>query len=186
LNEHEYEDENLQHQAEHTRPRRRPSVMSYLAILFAIAFLLLLMAYFQQQRANAEASDNAQKQSVSAVQSIQNLMADNESLQTQLEEAQKSLSDESKEIERLQGELDSQEATQQKEMDKLEKRVQAMSWFWQINEAYVLGRYNSCRNLIADMEELDLVPYLPVENSTDTERFSPAQRYQEICDDVKN
>ena len=42
----------LQHQAEHTRARRRISVMGYLLILFVVAFLLLLLAYFQQQRIN--------------------------------------------------------------------------------------------------------------------------------------
>ena len=43
--------------------------MGYLLVLFAAAFLLLLLAYFQQQRINADTS-NALQQSVSAVQSI--------------------------------------------------------------------------------------------------------------------
>ena len=34
----------LQHQAEHSR-FRRPPVLSYLVILFAVAFLLLLLAF---------------------------------------------------------------------------------------------------------------------------------------------
>ena len=73
----------LQHQAEHTRTRRRISVMGYLLVLFAAAFLLLLLAYFQQQRINADTS-NALQQSVSAVQSIQNLMTDKVTLLSQL------------------------------------------------------------------------------------------------------
>ena len=58
-------------------------MLSYLVILFAVAFLLLLLAYFQQQRINADTS-NALQQSVSAVQSIQNLMTDNETLRSQV------------------------------------------------------------------------------------------------------
>ena len=56
--------EDLQHEAEHTPPpHKRGSVLLYLAILFGAAFLLLLMSYFMQQRANREAIDNYQKNS---------------------------------------------------------------------------------------------------------------------------
>ena len=90
----------LQHQAEHTRTRRRISVMGYLLVLFVAAFLLLLLAYFQQQRINTD-TNNALQQSVSAVQSIQNLMADNETLRSQvadLEEQVETLTARSQEL----------------------------------------------------------------------------------------
>ena len=48
--------EDLQHEAEHTRPPKRGgAVMGYLVVLFGAAFLLLLMSYFMQQRTNREA-----------------------------------------------------------------------------------------------------------------------------------
>jgi len=59
-----------------------------------------------------------------------------------------------------------------------------MDWFWQIDEAYVRGRTNLCRELIASFEAAGLVDTLPQENTTGTERFSPADRYQEIRDAV--
>ena len=38
----------LQHEAEHASPGKRNSVLIYLVILFAAAFLLLLLSYFMQ------------------------------------------------------------------------------------------------------------------------------------------
>ena len=69
-----------------------------------------------------------------------------------------------------------------------EKLIQAMDLFWQIDEAYVRGRYSLCRELIGRMEDLSagsaLKEYLPTESTTDNDRFSPADRYQEIYDAV--
>ena len=78
--EQEHTADDLQHEAEHTRPRKRGSVMVYLAILFAAAFLLLLMSYFMQQRINRETLDDLQKTSTSAVQSLDNLIAERDRL----------------------------------------------------------------------------------------------------------
>lgn len=55
-----------------------------------------------------------------------------------------------------------------------------MDWFWQIDEAYVLGRFSLCRDLIQSLEDGGLVEYLPQDSITDNDRFSPALRYQEI------
>ena len=59
------------------------------------------------------------------------------------------------------------------------RTAEAMDWFWQIDEAYVRGRYNLARSLLEQMDDA-LVEFLPQESATDTDRFSPAQRYQEI------
>ena len=55
-----------------------------------------------------------------------------------------------------------------------------MDWFWQIDEAYVRGRWSLCRQLIESLNEAGLVQWLPTESTTDNERFSPYDRYQEI------
>ena len=62
--------------------------------------------------------------------------------------------------------------------------VQAMDWFWQIDEAYVRGRYAQCRELIQDLEDAQLADWLPTESITDNGRFSPADRYLEIREKV--
>ena len=64
-----------------------------------------------------------------------------------------------------------------------EQVAEEMGWFWQIDEAYVLGKYSLCRSLIDQMGE-ELVSALPTEAVTDNGRFSPADRYQEIYDAV--
>ena len=77
-------------------------------------------------------------------------------------------------------EEDKQSLTSQ--LSDQEKASQAMDWFWQIDEAYVLGRYSLCRELIQEIQDAGLVDYLPKESITDNGRFSPSGRYQEIYD----
>ena len=67
----------------------------------------------------------------------------------------------------------------EQENEELTKSAEALDWFWQINEAYVRGRYTQARTLIEDMGE-ELPEYLPKESITDNDRFSPYDRYQEI------
>lgn len=166
--------------AQQPRPRRsrqsrRSPVMGYLVILFAVAFLLLLWAYFQQQRSNTEATD-ALKQSASAVQSIQELIAnndalreENESLKAQTEELEKQLSDAKATIEAAERYAEGQEAA-----------VKAMDYFWQIDEAYVRQRYSLCRQLIQELQDAGLDGALPTVKATENDRFSPLARYNEI------
>ena len=74
----------LQHDAEHERPHKKNSVLFYLMILFAAAFLLLLLSYFMQQRANQEALDDLEQTSNSAVESLENLIAERDALKLQV------------------------------------------------------------------------------------------------------
>lgn len=160
---------NLQHQAEHTRVNRRFNVMGYLAILFVVAFLLLGFAYLQQQRINQETTD-ALKQSSSAFQSIQGLMAENETLRQQVAALEGQVED-------LEGQVAAMGAEQQQKAVSLA----AMGYFWQIDEAYVRGRYTLCRQLIREFEGLYDPACLPTEKVPENDRFSPADRYREIC-----
>ena len=82
----EHESGGLQHAAEHERPHKRLSVMNYLTILFAAAFLLLLLSYLMQQRTNSETIEGL-KQSVSAMQSIDSLQKEKEGLESQVAHA---------------------------------------------------------------------------------------------------
>lgn len=53
-------------------------------ILFAAAFLLLLLSYFMQQRVNQEALDDLEQTSNSAVESLENLIAERDALKLQV------------------------------------------------------------------------------------------------------
>ncbi|MEG2421327.1 MAG: hypothetical protein RSB55_07230 [Oscillospiraceae bacterium] len=68
------------HQKKRPRPGKGHSVVLYLAILFAAAFVLLLMSYFMQQRTN-DAAISGLQQSISSMQSMENMIDDNSKLQ---------------------------------------------------------------------------------------------------------
>ena len=170
------EKHSLQRQADRAKPGSKRSVLIYLVILFAAAFILLLLSFFMQQRSNEETIDGL-KQSVSAIQSAQEVYEENAALKEQLEE----LEDQIQALENEIAGLERGNALLQKEKEDLERTAQAMDWFWQINEAYVRGRYALARQLIEQMGS-ELPQYLPIQSITDNERFSPYDRYQEIYD----
>lgn len=177
----------LQHEAEHTRPRKRHTILSYLLILFAAAFLLLLMSYFMQRRQNAEAASDALKQSASAAETLKLMQEENTALKAQtttLEEQVKALTLELEEQKSLNAQLDSASQAQSTDLKKLARQAEAMQWFWQIDDYYARNYRSVARQLIEKFEALGLKDSLPTENTTDTNRFSPAARYQEIYDDL--
>ena len=160
-----------------TREKRQRSVVHYIAILFAAAFVLMLLTYLMDQRQN-EAVVNSLNQSLTDLQtslsdrsSLQDIYEDNLALIDQVDQLED-------QVAQLQQERDSLSA----QLSSQEKTAQAMDWFWQIDEAYVLGRYSLCRELIQELQDAGLVDYLPKESITDNGRFSPSGRYQEIYD----
>lgn len=68
-------------------PRKKSSVITYLAVLFAAAFLLLLLAYFMQQRTSEQAIGSL-KESITSIESLDDLIEENRVLRESLEEAQ--------------------------------------------------------------------------------------------------
>ena len=81
----------LQHEAEHVKPTKKLSVMSYLTILFGVAFLLMLLSYFMQQRNSSEALGNQQSITSNAMKSLEELQEDNQELQKEVAELQAEL-----------------------------------------------------------------------------------------------
>lgn len=159
------------------------SVFQYIAILFAAALVLLLYTFMmerrqfeQLQKENQENISNLER-SASAVQRLQGIYNENASLKEQIQALEAEKSQLEKEIKSLRQSAAEQET-------RLEHVSQAMDWFWQINEAFVRGRYTKCRELIASLENAGLAGYLPKESATANDRFSPADRYQEIYSKV--
>ena len=155
--------------------RRRSSVFQYIAILFMAAFALLLITFLMERRQSQQQIDDL-RQSVSAYQTLQGLIDENDQLKKDADKLDDQIRD-------LKSQLSAAE-TQKTELDarlqEREKTVEAMHWFWQLNEASARGRVALCRELIAAMEEAGLQEYLPRENITTTDRFSPYERYKEI------
>lgn len=166
--------------------RRQRSVFQYIAVLFGAAFILLLFTFIMEKRQydllqqqNQEQIDNLQ-QSVSAVQSLQNLYDENDALKEKVEELEGQL----KSLQEQHTQLEANYAAAKQSLDQQERSSRAMDWFWQINEAYVRGKYTQCRSLIRELEGAGLVESLPQTSITDNGRFSPYDRYQEIYDHV--
>ena len=163
------------------RPRtvhKQHSVVLYIVILFLAACLLILLSYLMQQRNNAEMLDGL-NQSVSAMQSITKLQEENKELTVELGD----LKGQTQQLQEENAALAEENAALTEETERMTRSIAAMDWFWQIDEAYAKGRYNTARGLIKDMEEAGYtVDDLPTDSPSDTGRFSPAARYQEIRD----
>lgn len=159
--------------------RRQRSVLQYIAVLFCAAFVLLLFTFMmerrQYQRLQEENQDNIQ-QSVSATQTLNGILEENKQLKEQLETQEQQLKDLQDQYDKLKADYD---AAQQAGIER-SRTAEALDWFWQINEAYVRGRYSKCRELIASLEEGGLADCLPKVSATDNDRFSPYDRYMEI------
>lgn len=162
--------------------RRQKSVLQYITVLFAAAFVLLFFTFMMERRQyelmqaeNQEQIDNLQ-QSVSAVQSLQNLYDQNAALKDRVDELEEQLSA----LQALQEQSQSDALTAQTQLAAASRALDAMDWFWQIDEAYARGKYAQCRSLIRQLEEFNLADALPRESVTDNGRFSPYDRYQEI------
>ena len=157
------------------KQRRQQSAMRYITILFAAAFVLMLFTYLMERRQTQEQIEDLQ-QSVSAVQSLKNLYAENDALKEQIAQLEEKNARLETEKNTLSGHVTNVELS----LANSKKGLQAMDWFWQIDEAYARGRYALCRSLIESLDEAELTGYLPTESITDNGRFSPADRLAEI------
>ena len=140
------EKDDLQHAAEHERPtRHNPSVILYLMILFAAAFLLLLMSFLMQNRSNQEAMDHLEATSSSAMESLENRLKENEALKAQVAELEK-------ENDALSAQLQEETAQAQGEQETLTGILQALADLNTLRGLYNQGRYSDARDFLAGLE----------------------------------
>ena len=172
---------------EHSHKHRQKSVFQYITILFAAAFVLLLYTFMMERRQNdilqQQSNDKLnqlQQQSVSAVQSLDNLYQENEYLKQSMDHLETQISNLEQEKQKLEQDL----AASQDTVEWQQRSAQALDWFWQVDEAYVRGKYALCRTLMRHLEDTGdgdpLKNYLPQESATKNGRFSPYHRYEEI------
>lgn len=172
---------------EHSHKHRQKSVFQYITILFAAAFVLLLYTFMMERRQNdilqQQSNDKLnqlQQQSISAVQSLDNLYQENEYLKQSMDHLEAQISNLEQEKQQLEQDL----AASQDTVEWQQRSAEAMDWFWQVDEAYVRGKYALCRALMRHLEDTGdgdpLKNYLPQESATKNGRFSPYHRYEEI------
>ena len=116
---------------------KRSSVYVYLAVLFGAAFLMLLLAYFVQQRNNAAVLDDLRSTTASRqelLEEIQRLEDEKSHLSRQADELRQQL----KEERDLSGQM-------QREMSD---RISSWSDFWELECAYLENDYESCAAIL--------------------------------------
>lgn len=145
--------------------KKSKPVTVYLAVLFVVALLLLVMSFFMQQRSHQALEDLTT--SMEANQDAATLQMDNQRLQYELEQAQDAL----KQME------EDQKALENKSSD-LEKRAQALEWLRLIEEA-TRTSYGQAKGLVEEFEKSELVDYLPAESVVEGAK-SPADTYKDI------
>lgn len=159
--------------------KKSAPVVNYIALLLIAAFSLLLMTYLMEQRESAEILDGI-RNSVSAMQTVEDLYEENADLMEEIIRLREELLKEQQAHVLLQRDMQDLE----KEHKAYEFGIHAMDWFWQINEAFVKNNEDLTQELIEQMESAKLQSFLPTENISETERFSPAHRYAEIKQEV--
>lgn len=176
--------EHLQHDAEHERPGKKLSVMTYLAILFGAAFLLLLLSYFMQQRTASETIEGL-KQSVTAMKSIEDLQEDNLDLQARLDAL---------EADRIQQKQNTEDALQaarasQAALTAAQEQTQALTRLNQIRALYNQGRSSDARALLNQWEtaapgalEQGLTDVSAALTDAEREVYDPLEAYRQLVD----
>ncbi|NCB63079.1 MAG: hypothetical protein EOM52_05610 [Clostridia bacterium] len=143
------EESHLQHEAEHVKPAKKLSVMSYLAILFGAAFLLMLLSYFMQQRNSSEALDNQQTLNVNAMKSIEELRSDNEELLKKVDELQSELEIKTSEVKQF----EEASAGKQTELNKLQAQHSALNYLNQIRTLYNQRKITNAKAVLGEAEK---------------------------------
>lgn len=166
----------LQHEAEHASAGKKNSVLLYLVILFAAAFLLMLLSYFMQQRASREAYSDLQQSSNSAVQTLDNMLQENEDLKKQVADLEAQLE---------QAQADAAQA--QEQLTTSEALVNALDSLNHLRGLYNQGQYNACRTYLASIDAAQVEATLRtyVEQNTDAawlEAYNPLEAWLNLIE----
>ena len=137
-------------------------VFTYLAIMFAAAFLMLLLAYFIQQRNNDVAIDGLKDSITSSFASMDEVLEENRQLREEMEALEEELESLNGEKHALETELDTLTAAYaqlEKEFSREQDTSSAAhdslsSWsdYWAIEQLYQAKQYEKCANAIKALQ----------------------------------
>ncbi|MBQ9974756.1 MAG: hypothetical protein IJP02_07360 [Oscillospiraceae bacterium] len=149
---------------------RPPALVNYLVILFSIAFLLLFLSYFMQQRQTDQEVIEGLQQNSSAMQSVHALISQNETLRRQLSQADFDYA--------------ALEKQTQEQLEEQHRTTLALDWLWRIEREFFQRRYSAARSLMKDFEETGLKDSLPAASLVDPDYRSPLEQYQSMYDQL--
>lgn len=155
-------------------PKGKKPVVVYIMVLFIAAFLLMAWSFASHQRSNTEAIGRLQS-SVTAMQGVQDRVV---SLEKELKTTQDRLQEQEREAD-----------LQEYELEASSRHYQALEGLYSLERLYRQENLGSCRKVIDDMEENDLVVCLS-DHISDSEKelgitVSVRERYYQLKEAVE-
>lgn len=159
-----------------TEHERLKKVYTYVAVLFAVAFLLILWTFLMNQRSSEEMMHEIR----SGNDAMQNVLEENELLESR-----------NAELENAVAALEDERDTLTEENDALREDIEmksamlcALDWLRELETQYTAGNYADARETVRMIEDNGLAPYLSkpeLHTSADGNDYvSPAARYGAI------
>lgn len=124
-------------------PHKKTGVGLYLVILFAAAFLMLLLAYFMQVRSSEETLGSL-KESLTSIESLDDLIKQNQDLHDEVDELEGAL----EAAEKNSSELEKSYQSALADAETAQTALLSWSVFWEAEELYRAEDYEACAELV--------------------------------------
>ena len=161
--------------AEAPAGRKKP-VLTYILILFIVAFLLMAMSFAMHQRSNTEAMPQLQS-SVNAIQETQKT-------QEKIIEVQDALREKEKELEDLEKSTAEVQKAQQQQIDAQRCQIDALTNLYSLQQAYSARDFDTCKTILQAMEtggQQALLEQITAQSGI----TPPAQRYLQLKEAIE-
>lgn len=161
--------------AEAPAGRKKP-VLTYILILFIVAFLLMAMSFAMHQRSNTEAMTQLQS-SVNAIQETQQT-------QEKIIEVQDALRKKEEELEDLQKASAEEREAQQQQIDAQQRQIDALTSLYSLQQSYSARDFDTCKAILQAMEATGQASVLE-QITAQAGITPPAQRYLQLKEAIE-
>ena len=172
----EEEAETAEEPASEVPAGRKKPVLTYILILFIVAFLLMAMSFAMHQRSNTEAMTQLQS-SVNAIQETQRT-------QEKIIEVQDALRQKEEELEALEQSTAEEQQAQQQQIDAQQRRIDALANLYSLQQAYSARDFDTCRVILRVMESGGQQALLE-QVTAQAGITPPAQRYLQLKEAIE-
>ena len=151
-------------------------MLTYILILFIVAFLLMAMSFAMHQRSNTEAMTQLQS-SVNAIQETQQT-------QEKIIEVQDALRKKEEELESLEQSAAEERAAQQQQIDAQQRQIDALTNLYSLQQSYSARDFDACKAILQTMESSGQQAVL-AQITAQSGVTPPAQRYLQLKEAVE-
>ena len=156
-----------------TERERMKKVYTYVAVLFTVAFLLILWTFLMNQRSSQAIRDEIKDGNTA----LQSTLQQNDSLEAHIAELEEQLANSEEDKKALDETVGLQS-----------NQLRALDWLLEIENAYNTGDLDAAKDNIRSFEETGTVEFLPKEplrtGITGDDAPSPAARYKAIVEEL--